>query len=147
MRAVIQRVTEGRVTVEGKVIGEIGRGIVLLLGIGKEDTEKDISYLADKIIGLRIFEDQNEKMNLSLKDVGGELLIVSQFTLYGDCRKGKRPGFDKAQNPKEAEIMYNKFVEFCRGYGLKVETGKFQAMMKVDIHNDGPVTFVLDTEK
>ena len=147
MRAVVQRVTHGRVTVEGQVIGEIGKGLVVLLGIGKEDTEADITYLADKIVNLRIFEDENEKMNLSLEDIGGELLIVSQFTLYGDCRKGKRPRFDKAARPEDAEKLYHKFLEYCTKYNLKIQTGKFQAMMLVDIHNDGPVTLMLDSKR
>jgi len=147
MKAVLQRVSEARVTVEGHIVGEIEKGLVVLLGVGLEDTEKDIEYLADKIINLRIFEDENGKMNLSMQDAGGAMLIVSQFTLYGDCRKGKRPSFDKAARPEEAEMMYEKFVERCRQYNVKVETGKFQAMMNLEIHNDGPVTIVLDSNK
>ncbi|MFZ5989808.1 MAG: D-aminoacyl-tRNA deacylase [Bacillota bacterium] len=147
MRAVVQRVTYSKVTVDGQVVGEIKNGLMVLLGVGAEDTDKDIEYLADKIINLRIFEDQDEKMNLSLKDVGGQLLVVSQFTLYGDCRKGKRPSFDKAAKPALAEELYERFLEVCRGYGVKVETGKFQAMMMVEIHNDGPVTMLIDSKK
>lgn len=147
MRAVVQRVSQAKVTVEGENVGEIEKGIMVLLGVGQEDTEKDIEYLADKIINLRIFEDENGKMNISLLDIKGELLVVSQFTLYGDCRKGKRPSYDKAARPEIAEAMYEKFIETCRKYGVKVETGKFQAMMMVEIHNDGPVTLLLDSKK
>lgn len=147
MRAVVQRVSRAKVTVNGETTGEIGRGIVVLLGVGQDDTEKDIRYLSDKIINLRIFEDENGKMNVSLLDVKGEMLIVSQFTLYGDCRKGKRPSFDKAARPEIAEALYEGFVQACREYGIKVETGKFQAMMTVEIHNEGPVTLLLDSKK
>lgn len=147
MRAVVQRVTEARVQVENKTVGEIGKGLVVLLGIGPEDNERDIEYLADKIIGLRIFDDQDGKMNISLREVEGELLVISQFTLYGDCRKGKRPSYAKAARPETAEMIYEKFVEYCRATGVKVETGKFQAMMLVEINNDGPVTLILDSNK
>jgi D-aminoacyl-tRNA deacylase len=147
MRAVVQRVTEAKVSVEGQVIGEIDRGLVVLVGVGKDDTDKDISYLSEKIINLRIFEDENEKMNLSLLDIKGALLLVSQFTLFGDCRHGKRPGYDRAERPVEAEKIYNKFIDCCRNYNIKVETGKFQAMMAVEIHNDGPVTLLIDSKK
>lgn len=147
MRAVVQRVTRSRVTVEGITAGEIGKGLNVLLGIGRADTEKDIQYLADKIINLRIFEDGAGKMNLSLRDVGGELLVISQFTLYGDCRRGKRPGFDRAARPEAAQALYEKFLECCRGFGIKVEAGKFQAEMLVEIFNDGPVTILLDSGK
>lgn len=147
MRAVVQRVTKARVLVENKTIGEIGKGLVVLLGIGPEDNEKDIEYLAKKIIGLRIFDDQDGKMNISLREVEGELLVISQFTLYGDCRKGKRPSYAKAARPETAEIIYEKFVEYCRATGVKVETGRFQAMMLVEINNDGPVTLILDSNK
>jgi D-tyrosyl-tRNA(Tyr) deacylase len=147
MRAVVQRVTSSKVTVEGNTIGEIKKGLTVLIGIGEDDTERDLEYLVDKIINLRIFEDREEKMNLSLKDVNGELLVVSQFTLYGDCRKGKRPSFDKAAKPDVAEELYGRFVNACRELGIKVQTGKFQAMMIVEIHNDGPVTILLDSKK
>ena len=147
MRAVVQRVSEARVSVEGRVIGEIGKGLVVLLGVGHEDTESDIAYLAEKIVNLRVFDDDNGKMNLSLLDVKGGLLVVSQFTLYGDCRKGRRPSYDKAARPQIAEELYNKFIDKCGEYGVKVETGKFQAIMMVEIHNDGPVTLLLDSKK
>lgn len=147
MRAVVQRVTNGKVTVNGETAGEIGKGLVVLLGIGKDDTEKDIEYLANKIINLRVFDDLSGKMNLSLCDIDGELLIISQFTLYGDCRKGRRPGYDMAARPEDAQNLYNRFVEFCREQNVNVETGKFQAMMLVEINNDGPVTLLLDSKK
>jgi len=147
MRAVVQRVSQAKVTVDGEIEGKNEKGIVVLLGIGQDDTEKDIQYLSDKIVNLRIFDDENGKMNISLLDVKGELLIVSQFTLYGDCRKGKRPSYDKAARPEKAEVLYDKFVEACKKYDIKVETGKFQAMMMVEIHNDGPVTLLLDSKK
>lgn len=147
MRAVVQRVKKAKVTVEGRIIGEIGEGLAILLGVGQEDDEKDIAYLADKIIGLRVFEDENEKMNLSLQDVGGALLVVSQFTLYGDCRKGRRPSYDKAARPEQAEKLYLGFVEYAKSRGIHVETGRFQAMMLVEFHNDGPVTLLLDSKR
>ncbi len=147
MRAVIQRVSDARVTVEGEVVGEIQKGLVILLGVGKDDTDADIGYIADKIVNLRIFEDANGKMNVSLIDVKGQLLLVSQFTLYGDCRRGKRPGFDKAARPEAAEKIYNRFVDYLKKYNIKVETGKFQAIMRVEINNDGPVTILLDSKK
>jgi D-tyrosyl-tRNA(Tyr) deacylase len=147
MRAVVQRVTSSKVTVEGAVTGEIGGGLNVLLGVAEDDTEKDIEYLADKIVNLRIFEDECGKMNISLLDKGGSLLVISQFTLYGDCRKGKRPSYDRAARPKMAEDMYNRFLERCRSYGIKVETGRFQAMMQVEINNAGPVTLIIDSKK
>lgn len=147
MRAVIQRVKHASVKVDGEVCGEINEGLLIFLGISKEDTESDIAYIADKITGLRIFEDENEKMNNSVIDINGELLIISQFTLYGDCRKGRRPSFDGAMRPPEAEEMYEKFVEYMRKSGLKTETGKFGADMKVELLNDGPVTIILDSTK
>ncbi|HHW30223.1 MAG TPA: D-tyrosyl-tRNA(Tyr) deacylase [Clostridiaceae bacterium] len=147
MRAVVQRVREARVSVDNKIIGEIGKGLVVLLGVGTNDTEKDLTYLADKILNLRVFEDENGKMNISLMDVGGELLIVSQFTLYGDCRRGNRPSYTNAAPPAEAEDFYNRFVDYCKQRGVKVETGKFQAEMLVEIHNDGPVTILIDSKK
>lgn len=147
MRAVVQRVTRAKVTVDGETTGEIGRGLAVLLGIGQEDNERDIGYLSEKIINLRIFEDENGKMNISLPDIKGELLVVSQFTLYGDCRKGKRPSYEKAARPDTAELLYGKFVEQCRNFGVKTETGRFQAMMQVELINDGPVTLLLDSRK
>ncbi len=145
MRMVIQRVTEASVTVDGNVIGSIGKGIAVLLGVAKGDTEKNADYLVNKLINLRIFEDEAGKMNLSVQDVGGELLVVSQFTLLGDCRKGRRPGFSNAAPPEEADRLYLYVIEQLRQQGFHVETGQFQAMMLVNIHNDGPVTFVIDS--
>ncbi len=147
MRAVVQRVKKSSVTVDGSIAGEIGKGLTVLLGVGQEDSDRDIDYLADKIINLRIFEDNNGKMNLSLLEVGGELLVVSQFTLYGDCRKGRRPGYDRAARPEAAKALYEGFVEKCRGFGVKVQIGIFQAEMLVDISNDGPVTLLLDSKR
>ena len=147
MRAVVQRVTSARVNVEGSTVGEIGNGLLVLLGVEDSDTMEDIKYLAEKISNLRIFEDEQEKMNLSLIDVNGDMLIVSQFTLYGDCRKGRRPNFMMAAKPEYAEEMYLKFVEECKGYIKKVETGTFQAMMDVSLVNSGPVTLILDSKK
>ena len=147
MRAVVQRVTEGSVTVEGKVTGEIKNGFVVLLGVGNEDTESDADYIADKVSNLRVFEDENGKMNLSLKDVGGEILAVSQFTLYGDCRKGRRPGFTEAAPPEKAKALYDYFTDRLRKVDIKVGEGIFQADMLVKIYNDGPVTLLLDSKK
>lgn len=147
MRAVVQRVTEARVLSGGAVTGEIGKGLVILLGVRLDDTDKDLAFLVDKIINLRIFEDENGKMNVSLIDINASLLVVSQFTLYGDCRKGKRPSYDKAARPEAAEILYNEFIKQCRSRGINVQTGIFQAMMNVEIHNDGPVTLLLDSRK
>lgn len=147
MRAVVQRVTQARVSVEGEVIGEIKKGIVVLLGISKDDNEKDIKYIAEKVVNLRIFEDENNKMNLSSLDINGELLVVSQFTLYGDCRKGKRPSYDQASRPEEAEKLYNNFLDEISKCPLKLQTGKFQADMALEIHNDGPVTLLIDSRK
>ncbi|MBU5315114.1 D-tyrosyl-tRNA(Tyr) deacylase [Clostridium bornimense] len=147
MRAVVQRVTSSKVTVNGEVVGSIKKGFTVLLGISKDDGEEDIKYIKDKIINLRVFQDENDKMNLSLRDVGGELLIISQFTLYGDCRKGRRPNFMAALGGSEAEILYNKFLEEIKKEGIKVETGIFGADMKVSIENDGPVTLILESKK
>lgn len=147
MRAVVQRVVFADVTVENKTVGSIGRGLMVLLGVGEGDTEKDAEYLAEKICGLRIFEDAQEKMNLSVKDVGGDILAVSQFTLYGDVRKGKRPSFSEAARPDEANRLYRCFIQCCEKKGIHVEEGIFQADMLVKIHNDGPVTILLDSQK
>ena len=147
MRAVVQRVIESDVTVEGTVTGAIKKGLMVLLGVAEEDTEKDAEYIAGKIAGLRIFEDKDEKMNLSVKDVGGEILAVSQFTLMGDVRKGKRPSFTKAAAPEEAKRLYEVFMDLLRKEGLTVEAGIFQADMLVKIYNDGPVTILLDSKK
>ena len=148
MRAVVQRVTQSSVIVENKTVGKIDKGLTVLLGIGSDDTIKDMEYMADKIVNLRIFEDSSGKMNLSALDVGGELLIISQFTLFGDCRKGKRPSFTDAAPPAYADSLYNQFVKYIKGkYSIKVETGIFQAEMQLKIHNDGPVTILLDSNK
>jgi D-aminoacyl-tRNA deacylase len=147
MRAVVQRVSRCRVTVDGNTVGEIGLGLLVLLGVSKTDTEAAADYLAEKIIGLRIFEDAEEKMNLSVQDAGGSVLVVSQFTLYGDVRRGKRPSFDGAARPEEAKRLYEHFVARIRAAGLRCETGQFQAMMEVDLVNSGPVTILLDSEK
>lgn len=143
MRAVVQRVSRCKVTVDGRIVGEIGPGLLVLLGIGKGDTEAAADYLADKIAGLRIFEDESGKMYVSLLDKRGEVLVVSQFTLYGDVRRGKRPSFDAAARPEEARGLYEYFVSRMRSTGLRCETGEFQAMMQVELVNDGPVTIVL----
>lgn len=147
MRAVLQRVTRASVRVDEKIIGEIGKGILVLLGVGHDDSEQDAKYLAEKIIGLRIFEDEEDKMNLSLLDVKGELLVVSQFTLYGDARKGKRPSYSDAAPPEKANSLYEFFVAETRKQVSKVETGSFRAMMDVELINDGPVTVLLDSKK
>ncbi len=147
MRAVIQRVLEAGVTVKEEKISRIGPGLLVLLGVGKEDTEADMEYIASKILHLRIFEDEEGKMNRSLLEEKKELLLVSQFTLYGDVRKGRRPGFDQAGDPERAKALYEKMVEFCQNLGVKVKKGIFQAHMKVDLINDGPVTILMDSKK
>lgn len=144
MRIVLQRVASASVKVDGEICGEIGNGYLILLGVGEGDTEEDCRRLADKIINLRIFADENDKINLSLGSVGGSLLVVSQFTLYADCRKGNRPNFTQAAKPDEAERLYNYFVDYCRSKGQNVETGAFGADMKVELLNDGPFTVVLE---
>jgi len=147
MRGVLQRVTRASVTVDGQVIGEIGRGLVVLLGVEQDDTEADAHQLADKTIQLRIFDDADGKMNLGLTDVGGSVLVVSQFTLLGDCRKGRRPSFIQAAPPELAERLYETFVAAVGVQGIPVATGKFRAMMQVELVNDGPVTILLDSRK
>lgn len=147
MRAVLQRVSRAKVTVDGEITGEIGKGILVLLGVSRGDSEKEAVYLVEKTLNLRIFEDENDKMNLSLLDVAGELLVVSQFTLYGDARKGRRPSFIEAAAPERANEIYEFFVSEARKQLKKVETGRFQAMMDVELVNDGPVTILLDTDK
>jgi D-tyrosyl-tRNA(Tyr) deacylase len=147
MRAVIQRVNRARVRVNGQTTGEIGPGLLVLLGVGKGDTAKESDDLVDKVINLRIFEDAEGKMNLSLLEVNGELMVISQFTLYADCRKGRRPSFTDAAPPGEAQRLYDYFVETSRNRGLKVATGFFQALMEVELVNSGPVTILLDSSK
>lgn len=149
MRAVVQRVLNASVTLQdtGEVVGRIDRGFVVLLGVGVDDDEKDSLYLADKIANLRVFEDDKGKMNLSVLDVGGEILAVSQFTLFGDCRHGRRPGFTDAARPDKADPLYENFVKGLKKYNIHVETGVFQTDMLVNIANDGPVTLLLDSKK
>ena len=147
MRAVVQRVSRARVRVNGQTTGEIGPGLLTLLGVGQGDTSKEADYLLDKIIHLRIFEDPEGKMNLSLRDAGGELMVISQFTLYADCRKGRRPSFTDAGPPGEAQKLYDYFVTAARTRGVKVATGIFQAIMEVELVNSGPVTILLDSSK
>ncbi|MBQ6035129.1 MAG: D-tyrosyl-tRNA(Tyr) deacylase [Ruminococcus sp.] len=144
MRIVLQRVTSASVKVDGNIIGEIGTGFLLLFGVGHEDTEEDCRRLADKISGLRIFSDENDKINLDLDSVGGQLLVVPQFTLYADCRKGNRPNFIQAAKPEKANALYEYFVEYLRSKGKHVETGEFGADMKVELLNDGPFTVILE---
>jgi D-tyrosyl-tRNA(Tyr) deacylase len=147
MRAVVQRVSRASVKVGDEVTGEIGKGLLVLLGVAHEDTEADVDYLAEKIAGLRIFEDEAGKMNLSVMDVGGAVLAVSQFTLFGDVRRGKRPSFDAAARPELARRLYEYFVERMRGLGSRCETGRFQEMMQVELINSGPVTILMDSKK
>ena len=147
MRAVVQRVSRAKVTVAGEIAGKIGLGLLVLLGVGREDSEANADYLAEKIVGLRIFEDDGGKMNRSVLDGGGAVLVVSQFTLYGDARKGKRPSFDDAAPPQRARALYEYFVEKIRAAGLRCETGRFQEMMAVELVNEGPVTILLDSAK
>lgn len=147
MRGVIQRVTRASVKVDGDLTGEIARGLLVLLGVAQEDGEADADYLAEKIAGLRIFEDDAGKMNLSVTDIGGSVLAVSQFTLFGDVRRGKRPSFDAAARPEQAKALYEYFVERVRASGLRCETGRFQEMMEVELVNSGPVTILLDSKK
>lgn len=147
MRVVVQRSKSARVTVDGEITGQITKGLVLLVGVTHGDTTEDAAYLADKIINLRIFEDSDDKLNLSLVDIGGDILSVSQFTLYGDCRKGRRPNFMEAARPDHALRLYEEFNALLREKGIRVETGKFGAMMDVELTNDGPVTLILESKK
>lgn len=147
MRAVIQRVSRAKVSVNGETTGEIGKGILVLIGVSREDSEKESDYLLEKILNLRIFEDEAGKMNLSLLDITGDLLVVSQFTLYGDTRKGRRPSYIEAAEPEIANRLYEYFIAAARKQLEKVETGRFQAMMDVELVNDGPVTILLDSSK
>ena len=147
MRAVVQRVKRAKVTVGRETTGEIGKGLLVLLGVSVRDAEKDAVYLADKTLNLRVFEDGEDKMNLSLLDVKGELLVVSQFTLYGDVRKGRRPSFDAAASPEHARGLYEELVRELRATHVPVATGEFQAMMQVELVNDGPVTILIDSKK
>ena len=147
MRAVVQRVKKAEVRVAGHPVGAVGKGMLVLLGVGKNDTPEDAQSLADKILNLRIFDDSAGRMNLSLLETNGELLCVSQFTLYGDCRKGRRPSYDQAARPEVAGGLYDAFVAAARAGGATVQTGQFQAMMEVELVNDGPVTLLLDSER
>jgi D-tyrosyl-tRNA(Tyr) deacylase len=147
MRAVIQRVSRAQVRVEGQIIGEIGEGLLLLLGIGKGDSNREADDLLEKMIHLRIFEDTQGKMNLSLLDVGGDLMVISQFTLYADCRKGRRPSFTDASSPEEARVLYDYFIRRAKSREVKVAAGIFQALMEVELVNSGPVTILLDSSR
>ncbi len=147
MRAVIQRVKSAQVCVDGRVTGKIGKGLLVLLGVGKGDGEGDLSFLTSKIPELRIFEDASGKFNLSLREIGGEMLVVSQFTLYGDCRKGRRPSFTDAEDPTQAKNLYERFISKLKEQGIPIQTGEFQARMEVHLINDGPVTLLLDSKQ
>ncbi len=147
MRAVVQKVSSSKVTVDDEVVGQIKQGLLVLLGVTHEDTSKDVDYMVDKVTNLRIFEDEEGKMNLSLKDIGGEVLAVSQFTLYGDARRGRRPSFSDAARPEVANPLYEEFVKKVRDLGINVGTGKFGAHRMVDLTNDGPVTILLESGK
>ncbi len=147
MRAVVQRVSRAKVTVAGEITGEIGRGLMVLLGVSEDDTQDDANYLAEKLVTLRIFPDDEGKMNCSLADIGGQMLIVSQFTLFGDCRKGRRPSFIKAARPELADSLYRIFVVEVQGRGIQTATGRFQTHMDVELVNDGPVTLLVDSRK
>ncbi len=147
MRAVLTRVSSASVTIEGEVVGKIGKGFLILLGVGPEDTERECRYLAEKALGLRIFEDENGKMNLGLDAVGGQVLVVSQFTLFGNCRKGRRPSFAEAAGPELGNALYEKFLSICEELGYPPQHGRFGAHMEVESLNDGPVTLILDTKE
>ena len=147
MRAIVTRVKSASVEIDGQMVGQIGQGFLILLGVGPDDTEKECRYLAEKILGLRIFEDENEKMNLGLESVNGQVLVVSQFTLYGNCRKGRRPSFAEAAPPALGEELYERFLQICEELGYPPQHGRFGADMQVASVNDGPVTLILDTEQ
>lgn len=147
MRAVVQRVSSASVAVDGEVVGSMERGFVVLLGVGDEDDATDVTYLAEKVANLRVFPDDEDRMNLSLLDIGGTALVVSQFTLYGDCRRGRRPSFTEAASPDRADALYEEFVAALSERGVPVETGVFRAMMDVELVNDGPVTILLDSKR
>jgi D-tyrosyl-tRNA(Tyr) deacylase len=147
MRAVIQRVKRAEVRVEGQVVGQIGVGLLVLVGVGKDDTPASVEALAEKVANLRVFDDEQGRMNRSLLETGGQALCVSQFTLYGDCRKGRRPSYDRAAPPERALLLYESFVQSLRNLGVRAETGRFRAMMDVELVNDGPVTLLLDSDR
>ena len=147
MRALIQRVKRASVTINSQITGKINEGLLIFLGVGEDDTEKQVQYLVEKCTGLRIFTDEQDKMNLSVKDIKGEILVVSQFTLYGDCKKGKRPSFVRAARPETAIPLYESFIAHCKNTGVNIKTGEFGADMQIELINDGPVTIWLDTEE
>jgi D-aminoacyl-tRNA deacylase len=147
MRAIVQRVKNAQVSVDGKIVGQINAGLLVYLGVGKDDGESDVAFIADKIVNLRIFADSNDKMNLSVKDKAGQVLVVSNFTLFGDCRKGRRPGFDLAAEPAIAEKLYEKVVQLIKTEGLEVQNGIFAAYMDVTASNDGPINFLIDSKR
>jgi D-tyrosyl-tRNA(Tyr) deacylase len=147
MRAIVQRVKNAQVSVDGKIVGQINAGLLVYLGVGKDDSETDVAFIADKIVNLRIFADSNHKMNLSVKDKAGQVLVVSNFTLFGDCRKGRRPGFDLAAEPMIAEKLYEKVIQLIKAEGLEVQNGIFAAYMDVTASNDGPINFLIDSKR